>query len=265
MAEKLKQLRDLPFLNLLGDRIENLITHLGIQKAAQEMFNFSHSQVKVEGLTPELKKILKDESGLIISNHPYDIEPIAVVAKLPPRQNFSIIATHTICGLSKKFTEYIIPVFNVDQNLSSEKSNRLIKIPNFMKDGFCPKITDLAKTKHNLNSIKEAANRIKQNGLVFLAPEGSKGKEGKWFPGIGHLLKEIGSDTNAYFIQTFVRGTSDFDMARILPVVGRFMPKIEVFFGKPLLIKSLLTQNLSATLIAEKLESDYKNWVKSIY
>ena len=86
----------------------------------------------------------------------------------------------------------------------------------------------------------------------------------KWFPGIGHLLKEIGVDSNAYFIQSFVKGTSDFDMARILPVVGRFMPKIEVFFSNPILVSDILKSNSQPKIIAQNLETQYYNWTKSL-
>ncbi len=89
---------------------------------------------------------------------------------------------------------------------------------------------------------------------------GGRGKHGKWFDGIGYLLKDV-SIKNAYIVKSYIHGTSHIDYLRLLPGIRRLMPKIYVYFSPPTVLSNYVNSRTQSKLIKDNLERDYNNWV----
>ena len=262
--ENLMRLDEIPLLGLLAKKVDKMVGQLGLYEAARELVRESATKLEVKNQTSETQDILRNKPAVVVYNHPYDAEPAALIASLPPRADISLVTTETLLGLGNNLAKYFLPIYYTEQSKIKKEAERFFKIPEILRVRFSPVLNEFEKAKKNWQTLKLAAQRVINGSLVGIAPEGSWGKEKKWFTGIGHLLKEISSDTDAYFVRVYIKGTSDLDILRLFHLTGTVLPKIEVVFDTPKKIADLLQGNPSAKEITSREEASYKSWVTSI-
>lgn len=258
------QLNQLPGFGAISRKVDGLAEKLGACEAIKKIIKDSGTRINIYGLTPEIINITQNNPTVAIFNHRRQIEPLAIMYCLPSRENISFIAAQSLSGAGNNIAKYLLPVYYNEIGKSKEKDKRFFKIPTFLTNKFCPNLTDIQKAKMNLQSIKKAAENVKNNGIVYITPEGSLGNENKWFPGLGYLIKKIGNNVSAYLVSAYVKGTSNLDIFRSLPKSGIFLPKIEVFFARPKSLKEVLKGNPSVKQIINNEQISYRNWVTTL-
>lgn len=253
------KLTNLPFVGSFINFFDENIQKYGLQKAMQNIVIRSGTKLKVFGLTPDVEKILKHERVVIVANNPHESDPIALLAPMPERKDFYIIANYLSTKFSPSLAKYLIPVY-----INHHKEGERKHIPyEFLINKFYsfPSFSPQEEHEKNIQSVAIASEKLKNGGLVIIFPS-RRGVNGKWFSDVGHLLNSAKTTNNLHLIKVYIQGTSDFDYIRIIPKLGKFLPKIKVTFAAPRQVNNILDKNPKE--ITSILEEEYNTWVKSL-
>ena len=220
----------IPYINTLINRIDRDIQLLGFIPAMQQLIKRTYVKVQIHALDN--------------------------------KNDLKIIATSNLLGISKAFDRYLLPVY-VDHNARKEKasklSGRFVKLFN-LRSYIRP---EEAHGK-NIQTLKNASHFIQKEGLVLMCPEGFRGKGGRWFSGIGHLITEVGSKNNVYYISCYINHTSNLDWLRLIPYIGRILPVITVTFSNPQPLRDIIDTYRDPKNIVLGLEHEYNLWTSSL-
>ncbi len=252
----------IPYINTLIKRIDHDIQLLGFIPAMQQLIKRTSVALQIHALDNKTHDLLQNNGCIVIFNHPYEIETYVVVSALPNRNDLKIIATSNLLGISKSFDHYLLPVY-VDHNAKKEKANKLsghfVKLFNLR-----PYIHPEEAHKKNIQTLKNASQFIQKGGLVVLCPEGFRGKEGRWFSGIGHLIVGVGSKKEVYYVSCYINHTSNLDWCRLIPFIGRILPAITVSFSNPRPLRDIIDTYRDPKNITLGLEHEYNLWTNSL-
>src|SRR3990172_3979034 len=143
--------------------------NFGIQIAMENAIIKSGSRMEISGLTPKVTCVLKYKKVVIVANHPYSLDPIALIGSLPERKDLYLIINARFLELLPKLKKHFIPVFVNHQPTGSRMQKPIDKIIDF----FYPyKKYQAEKARHwNKENLIEAAKKVKRGGLVILFTE----------------------------------------------------------------------------------------------
>ena len=245
--------------NFLKKLDEHIKIH-GLQKGMLNLIKWTKTPLTVEGLTPELKRVLKEEAAVVVANHPFQAEVFALLASLPPRKNAFLIATHEFYGIFPHLDQHLIPVYVKHHSPPTKKEQFFLKLLYF----FHPSEILTADQAHqkNILSIDTASQKVRDGSLVIIFPEVRRTE--KWQAGVGYLLKNIKGNKKVYFVQAHIEGTTGKDYLRLIPFVKRFLPAFKIFFAKPLKINDIVNKTDDAKKTAAFLAERYYNWSNSL-
>jgi hypothetical protein len=111
--------------------------------------------------------------------------------------------------------------------------------------------------KKNIKSIARAARRVDHGAVVVIFPAGGS-TDGRWFSGIGHLIKTLKNKNEVSIIKAKLEGSSGGDYFRLIPGISWLMPKIRVTFSAPREVSDIASED--ARSITKKLEAEYIEW-----
>jgi hypothetical protein len=114
--------------------------------------------------------------------------------------------------------------------------------------------------KKNIESIKLAAEKINSGGLVIIFPDGGARKD--WFNGIGHLIHGVKNKKNSFVLRAHIKGTSNWDWLRLIPIMNKIFPEFKVNFAMPLRMDSIKQEDQKMT--TKFLEKKYWRWLGSL-
>jgi hypothetical protein len=256
-----KFIQRIPVLHQFISKFSSDVTSFGPVAAAQQLIQRYHGKLIIH-MPPETAKVLKSSGSIVAFNHPYEIETYIVQACVPNRRDLIMIATANILSVAPDLKPYLIPVW-VDHTAKKEKrgklSGKIAKIFSLRQD-LNPNEAHL----NNIQSITKAANHVSGGGVIFIAPEGFRGKGGRWFFGIGHLISQVEQKNDSYYISCFISGTSNLDWLRLIPLINRLYPPIHVYFSQPQKLMDIIVKNDHPKKIALGLETQYRLWSKTL-
>lgn len=249
----------LPLIGRLIKKIESEAKTFGWQHAFHNLITRSHSTVSICSMGKETKKVLLHKACVIVANHPYEAETIALIASLPRRKDLYLIVNAMFMGISPTIDKHLIPVY-IRHHFAHKNKKPFL---GWFMDTFYPKEKDTPEEEHkkNIQSIQLASRRVKEGGLVIIYP-GRRSSDSKWFDGVGYLLKGAGKTKIAYVVKVYTTGTSNWDYLRLLPYVGRFLPAVNIYFSQPNAFRKYTSGD--GKEITRILEEEYNSWVKSI-
>lgn len=243
-------------MSIFTKKLDESLQKIGLQMTAAKLLKYSHTKLLIKNLTPTLIEILKDQPVVVMGNHPFEAEPIVLIASLPPRKNVKLIINSDFMNISKELDKHLIPVY-VAHHPHEKGRDFLGLIYNTI---FPVKKNSQEKAQQkNRESISKAAKYIKKGEMILIFP-GKRGVNGKWFSGIGHLLKGVG-DNKVFVVNCYIEGTSPLDRLRFIKGIGFLLPKITVTFGKA---EDFKYQRYDGKEIVHKLEEDYNGWFESL-
>jgi len=248
----------IPFLSTILHNVNQDIIELGIHKTFNNIVKLRKCKIIVKGLSPQLKKILKSERVIFISNHPHIIEPFIYVSTLPPRKDFYIVMNAKFLNWLSNLNPHIIPV-HIQHHYQKENHLGLrARIFNLLPLSI-KSIDQQRAHELNINNMEKASNLLDQGAMIIIFP----GDENiHWFSGVGHLTKKTHTKKPIYMVRAYMHRTNKFDLLRMIPGFGVFFPPIFIEFAPIVKINHL--RKFDGKKIAQIMETDYRTWKTSL-
>lgn len=230
-----------------------------VQQAMRNLVRYTYTKLEIKGMDGHLKEILEGGCGVIVANHPYVAETLALVASLPARKDLFLIISYVFLHICPHIDRYLIPVYVRHHRKNIRHVPILGKLTETLNhiQKFSPEV----EHQKNIESLKDASFKVRKGGMVIIFPN-SESSDGRWFHGVGHLIKGIGLEGKGYVIKAHIENTSNWDYLRLIPKLGKYLPVIKITFSKPVKIKDIYNQD--AKKITLTLEKDYNDWVNSL-
>jgi len=248
----------MPMLKGLINYVNKNISELGVVMAMNKFVKKCNTKIVVKS-NDEIDKVLEKYSGVIVANHPAETDVLAILSAIKNRKDVFLIINSQLSQLIPELDKYLIPVYVSNRGTESFGTklklwflSKLKKLNNFSKE---------EEHQKNIESIKFAIEKINQGGLVIIFPSGGNEKMA-WFNGIGHLIHGIENKEKSFVIRAHIEGTSNWDYLRVLPLVGKFLPKFKISFANPLRIDKIKMDCPQKT--TAELENNYWNWIFSV-
>ncbi len=230
----------------------------GIHKAVTDVIRRTETKLIVHGLIKDTIEILKSKPVILVASHTFDFEVLLLIAALPKRENIFTIAASDLMGAGPNTNSYIIPMF-IHKYFDKGSHKLSVKVAKLLHLG--PRFSPADEHRKNVENINYAATKVKNGGLVINFPDGILKKGSPWLSGIGYLLRDIYKKRNAFYARAYIQGTSSFDILRLIPIVRRFFPAINVYFDRPREVAFVINAKEDAKEITKKLQTDYNRWV----
>lgn len=230
----------------------------GYSAAMKKVLKQTSSGLLIKGLTPATKKILKNEPVLLISNHPNQAEVLAILAALPQRSDYYLVANHSFFSILPAIDRHLIPVYIAHKSSGIHISWKFILFQKFHRQSV---LNENVAHQKNIDSIALASKKLSAGALVQIFPVFDNITL-NFSPGVGYLLKDSKSITKIKVVMIHVAGTSDFDYLRLLPFIGKLLPPFEITFSSAYPAANFIADTGRAT--AKNLEITYRAWVSSI-
>lgn len=248
----------IPIFGKLFWEFDKIAGEKGIHNAVADIIKRTKTKIIVHGLTKETIEILKSKPVILVANHPYEIEFILLIEALPKRNNIFVIAASDLMGMGPNTSSYLIPVFN--HKYFNKGGHKLsVIIAKLFHLG--PRFSPLIEHKKNIENLEHAESIVKDKGLVIIFPEGILKTGSPWFLGIGYLLRSVYKKSNGFYVRAYIKGTSYFDILRLIPIIRGFFPPVSVYFDSPRDLSIVLKNNEDPKKITKNLQDEYNEWV----
>jgi hypothetical protein len=256
----MSSIESFPLIRGLTHHLNDDIHEFGLQVGVGKTLKRYKTRLNIS-LPPETEKHLKESSVLLVANHPYYIEPLGLMAALPPRQDAYFIGNTFFRGLVPSLDHHLIPLF--------VRHRYFAKGPGILgrfMDTVHPydRLSKSEEHRKNAQQLRLAANLISKGSLVTIFPEaGSTRANPSWSSGLEYLLRLIDTDVNAVLVKAYIQGTSNLDYLRIFPMLGKYLPEISVIFSGVTPIRDLVCRSKRSALTST-LEHQYKTWTATL-
>lgn len=255
-----KTIGNLPLIQKVVAKFDTDIKTYGIQTALALFLRERHAYITTQMQNPSTKEALqKAPVVLVCAQHVSEIDPLALLAVLPPRKDMYLIADALVFGISKQLDKYLIPVY-IQNNIRTETPNGLQHSKDWILRKIHQSYSLSPEEEHQKNkaSITLAAQKVSAGNMVIIFAGG----KGTWYPGVGHMVKEITTKNSAFLIKAYIQGTTLFDVFRLIPPLNRFFPKVVVSISKPQKLSTF--EHLTGKNISKILEKHYFSWVNTL-
>jgi 1-acyl-sn-glycerol-3-phosphate acyltransferase len=238
--------------------LNKCISEYGVVLAVRKFISKCNTKIEIRS-NKEINEVLKSFSGIVVANHPSGADVFAILSAIKSRKDVFLIATSSFEKMISELDKHIIPVYISNREISTLEG----KIKSRVLDWFnkTPKYSQDEEHQKNIQSINKAIEKINDGGLVIIFPDGGDRKH-DWFNGIGHLIHGVKNKEKSFVIRAYIEGTSNWDYLRLLPFLGKFLPKFKISFAKPLRIDKIEKENPKATTV--HLENKYWSWRGSV-
>ncbi|MFA5827746.1 MAG: hypothetical protein WC841_00085 [Candidatus Shapirobacteria bacterium] len=256
-----KKLDCLPLVGKIVRDFNEKSLKLGYQGIMREILTATGTKLKVFNKNRRLKSILKSEPVIVVSNHPAMTDVVVLTAAQEPREDSFLIISSNFLGMLSNIDNHLIPV-HINYRLLDNRdklNNLLLRI--FRKIHSSESLPKEVSHLKNIESINKAASIVKNGGMVSMFPGGG-GKKGKWFSGIGYLIKSAMTNRKTKIIMAHLSGTSEWDYFRLIPGVSMIMPQCRVTFSEG---ESILNySDMEPKEIVERIKNKYLVWEQSL-
>jgi len=211
-------------------------------------------------VSPQTQKTLERDPVILICNHPHQAEVLVLLGSIPHRPKTFVIIMHNFLSILPALNKHLIPVYIGHKATTRDKD--LLKYKIFQKFHTTQKFTPEISHQKNIKSIALAAKKIDEGALVAIFPAGGTPLRRDFLSGLGHLIKNIKHPQKAKIVMAQIKGTSNLDYFRILPFIGKLLPKFQVDFSTPLKVSDYLSGD--GRSIAKKIEVVYYHWSQNL-
>ncbi len=238
-------------------KLDRSVAKYGLVEAIKKLLLSYGAKVVVES-NDEIDEILTNGSGVLVASHPAEFDVPVILAAIKNRKDVFLVINSHFMKLIPNLDQYLIPVYVYNKSRSHFFGRLTTKIFNTFHR--IEKMSIEEGRKKNIKSIKLAADKINSGGLVIIFPDGGVG--GKWFNGVGHLIHGVKNIKNSFVLRVNIKGTSNWNWLRLIPIMNKFLPEFRVSFAKPLKMNLIKKEEPGKT--TKYLEKKYREWSKSI-
>jgi len=240
-------------------KIDREIARFGFPKAIRRLLARIDSKLIIKNRKP-IKSLLEKGRVIMISNHPAEADVLVLLASLFKRKDAYLIAIHSILNILPSLDKNIIPVY-IGHRMDKKKDFGTLKTKILRRIHYSEKFDEEAAHKKNISSIKTAAKKINQGGLVIIFPMVGE-ENNRFMPGVGYMIKDLKKIKKTKVVMAMIEGTSNWDYLRIIPLVGKLMPRPRVTFSPSIPAERYFDDD--ARVVATKMETDYRQWAKTV-
>jgi len=233
-------------------RIDNATGEKGAAAGIKLMLNErnTHTTAAWEGDPAKTQEILADSTkpAILVSNHPYSLEPFMFLSETPPRKNLSIIAKAGGDRLfGEEFRKNIVRVYHPGRFETQRQKKK--------------------RQEQNKEQMREAESRLESGGSILIAPDGGTGS-GRWEGGSVKLFEKALKLPEAYLVMANVPDSTENEHWRLV-----FKKKLErrVFISRAIKVKDVPLPPEAQTLpegskerfivFSKALQDHYNGWV----
>ncbi|MFA5025621.1 MAG: 1-acyl-sn-glycerol-3-phosphate acyltransferase [Candidatus Shapirobacteria bacterium] len=207
------------------------------------------------------EKVLKNDSVLLICNHPAQADVLLLLSAIPSRKKTFLIVMSGILSILPAINKYLIPVYI--SHRFNERSQPDWKMELLKKFHFTPEYSQEIAHKKNIKSITLATQKINEGSLVGIFPAGGSENGRDFLPGVGHIIKNLKYPEKTKIVMAHVSGTSTWDFLRILPFFSKLLPKFKIEFSQVLDASDFVGDD--GRVIALNLQNTYDQWSLPFY
>lgn len=162
----------LPFLGTVVSAINLDIEQFGFLRGMRKLITRTRSRVVTQGLDKTSTDILQKAACVVVANHPYEGEVIALAAALPERRDVSLILNYRFRAICLALHPYSIPVY-----IEHHRQPHHARFLRWFGERILPKqeFTEDVEHKKNIASIGLASRKVDLGCLVIRA--GRSGKD----------------------------------------------------------------------------------------
>lgn len=240
-------------------RVDAQIKRMGFPGAFKSLLNQTGSRLTIKNRS-QIGKILKKERVLIVANHPAEADVLVLLASIYKREDAYLIANHSFLNILPSLDKNIIPVY-INHRIYDKKNFDTFKLRAFRRIHHSEKLDKQISHQKNINSISLAAKKINQGGLVMIFPMAGE-ENNRFMSGVGHIAMGIKNPKKVKVVMAFIEGTSNWDYFRIVPLLGKLLPRLRITFSKPMPMNQF--GDNGAREIAKNMEVEYKRWMGSL-
>jgi len=245
-------------IKALINSLNKNISEIGVVMAMKKFMKRCNTKIVVKS-NEKIDKVLEKFSGVIVANHPAEADVLAILSAIKNRKDVFLIINSQLMELIPELDNHLIPVY-ISNKITENWMGR-IKLWFLAKAKKLDNYSKEEEHQKNIASISMAIEKINKGGLVIIFPSGGDEKHG-WLNGIGHLIHGIENKEKSFVIRAHIEGTSNWDYLRLLPLVGKFLPKFKISFANPLRIDKIKMDCPKKT--TTELENNYWNWIFSV-
>lgn len=250
-----------PFVGHLLREFDKEIEEHGLHDAMRRAVSKSKTNLRVQTHHSDTIAILQHKAVVVVANHPYDSDVVALFASLPARQDSYLIINVQFVGICPSLDPHLIPVYIKHHR---DKRNRLKLQGKFLSSLHpTPTYSPAEEHKRNRESIALASRKLINGNLVVIFP-GRRSNTGRWFSGVGHMISQVPVLRDVYVIVSHIQGTGNRDYLRLIPGLRRILPPITVHLSAPLCMGNIINGNRDGKYITSVLEERYNRWVDSL-
>jgi len=243
----------------LVKKINNDVSKNGVVVAMRKFVKSCNTKVLVKS-NKEINRVLKNSPVLLVANHPAEADVLAILSAIKNRKDIFLIINSSLKKIIPELDKQLIPVYIYNKAIKTLEGKIKLKILSwFHKIQNYPREEEHQK---NIESINLASEKINKGGLVIIFPDGGD-KKGDWLFGVGHLIHGVKNKEKSYVIRAYIEGTSNWDYLRLLPIIGKLLPKFRVSFSKPLRMDAVKMEDPKVT--TSNLENKYWGWIGSVH
>lgn len=242
----------------LVNYLDKNISEIGVVLAMRKFINKCNTEIVIKS-NKKIDLVLEKLSGVVVANHPAEADVLAILSAIKNRKDVFLIINSQFSNLVPTLNNHLIPVYisnRITKNLWGQ-----IKFQFLFRFKKIKKYSKEEEHQKNIESISMAIEKVNNGGLVIIFPSGGNDKHG-WFNGVGHLIHGIKDKEKSFLIRAHIEGTSIWDYLRILPLMGRFLPKFKISFANPLSIDKIKMDDPKQTTV--ELENNYWKWISSV-
>lgn len=203
-------------------------------------------------MTGELHNILQSKPVLVVANHPYELEALALLATLPDRKDVHLIVNSHFYNIFSQADRYLIPAY-IDHHSNNGPESWPFTLLGLLFSRQ-KQLSASAAHQKNIASIADAASRLGKGSQVIIFPE-RRGKDRSWYSGIGHLIHGVKNPERVFLARVYISGSSKYDLLRVVPFLRRFFPVVKVYFSPAAKLSACLKTDPKTT--ARELQHGY--------
>lgn len=249
------------FAKKLFWNVDEMIGKMGLVLTTQEILAKTKSKFEVRGLSDKTYEILQNSPIILVANHEFEAEVVALPASLPDRNDVYFIGTVDMNSIGENFAKHMIPVY-VRTPLKEVKNMKLSsKMGTAL--GLRAKLPDKEAHEFNMRSMQTAVEKIFEGSLIIIFPQSTR-CDGSWYSGVGYLMRDTKEKEGCYLAKAHIEGLSNLDVFRLIPGIRKLLPTIKVTFDEPKLITHYTDKEPDPKKIVKILQSEYEGWVSTL-
>ena len=200
---------------------------------------------------------LEKEAVIVVSNHPAESDVPLLLSILQEREDTFLIASHHFLKILPEVDKNIIPVYISHHHWEMND----IKLKAFNKIHHSEVYNKEEAHAKNRESIAVAGEKINAGGVVVIYPAAQE-MNNHFRNGVGFLMEMTNNKKKTKVVMAHIKGTSSWDYLRLIPFLGKVMPKISIELSPDFSVNEVTVGEAKET--TKKLEKKYNQWVDGL-